>query len=110
MSWLRTVLAFRRGDYLQDVAAGIASQNRPEIWERVWRRARTMGLAEASGYIRARSAGVIHAEVDIAISRDPNLDPSERDQLIRLATDIAVTGAVDQLLEARRTGASRSAA
>jgi len=101
MRWLRFLLPIRQDARLAELAGRIAARNRPDIWERVYRRARTMDMAEARGYVRARVAAVIQPEVELALARSPKLAGRQRLRLVCLATEAAVTDAVAQLVAER---------
>lgn len=96
---------------LPAAAARIAAASHEGVWQRVAHRAGSMGLAEARGYIRARSAAVIVLEVDRATAADPGLSRDDAETLRRLTGEVVVSHVIREMLNGRRReGAVRKAA
>lgn len=79
-----------------ELAARIAPRCHAAVWARVERRAPSMRLSEARGYIRARAAAVVHAQVNAELNHTRR-DVSRAD-LMSLATDKVVTLVFRELL------------
>ena len=96
-SWLDTlseVLGTRR---VRVAAAEIAQASCHSLWEQVERRVRTMPLAEARGYVRAKSRPLIRSQVDRSLRLDRGLGEWARTNLSRQATDEVVELVVNVL-------------
>lgn len=88
----------------QTVAAEkIALRSRHDVWERVVPRVYSMSTAEAGGYVRARSAAIIHQEVDRAFEEDSSLKRAQRERLVQLATEKVIEVIVAQTRAVRPT-------
>ena len=75
---------------LRELCAQIAPRCRAAVWDRVQHRVTTMRLSEARGYIRARSAAVIHDRVNAELAHCRAIAIS-RTELVALVTDMVVT-------------------
>ncbi len=91
---------------LPAAAARIAAASHEGVWQRVAHRAGSMGLAEARGYIRARSAAVIVLEVDRATAANAYLSRHDAETLQRLAGEVVVSQVIREMLNGRRRGGS----
>ena len=109
---LKQLLPFRRPRKdLPTTAARIAACSHEAVWQRTAHRAGSMGLAEARGYIRARSAAVVAVEVERATVADAALSRDDAETLRRLAGEVVVSRIIRELLNGRRrAGAARKAA
>src|ERR1051325_6503225 len=85
------LLPHRTGRLQARLANEIAQRSRAEVWQRVEHRARTMRLAEARGYMRARAAEIIHREVDHALACQHGHASLNREQILNQSTDLVVT-------------------
>jgi hypothetical protein len=109
---LKQLLPLRRlRKDLPAAADNIAQCSQEAVWQRVNHRAGTMGLSEARGYIRARSAAVVALEVDRATVADAALSRDDAETLRRMAGEIVVSRVIREMLNGRRReGAVRKAA
>lgn len=69
------------------LAAEIAPAIVNPLWQLSEVNALRMGAAEARGYLRARCAGLVRVEVNMALQRAVHLDQRAREQLLRATTD-----------------------
>lgn len=76
---------------LAEVAREIADRSQREVTQLVSGQTAGMSAAEQRGYIRARSASVIHREVDLAMHWERHLRAVDRPTLVQLATEAVVT-------------------
>jgi hypothetical protein len=72
------------------LARQIAERSCIEVLRRLSGLSSDMSIAEARGYIRTRSAVVVHREVNRMMHSERSLRPSERSKLIELATELLV--------------------
>ena len=56
-----------RDRHIAQMAREIASQAQPSVWDQVRQRIFDMNLAEARGYVRARSAAVVRVHTDATL-------------------------------------------
>ena len=103
MSWLELFLRRRLQTELVEAAHTIAVRRRISIWERVQDTVTTMSTNEARGYIRARAATIVHAEVDKVIARHDLLTEAHRAQLLAATFDAVIA---DTLVERNRQRAA----
>lgn len=86
---------------LEALVRTLVDRCEPAVWERVHSRVMRMGPAEARGYIRARSADIVHDQVGRALEEYPDWQASVR----QIVADAALSGIVRQthrrLLNAR---------
>src|SRR6185295_18385716 len=75
---------------LRELSARIAPRCRAAVWNRVQDRVTTMRLSEARGYIRARSAAVVHSHVDAELAGSVAIAIS-RAELVALVTETVAT-------------------
>lgn len=83
---------------LEEVAQRAAARTRHAVWERVRWQIGSMGPAEARGYVRARSALVVHREVDRLLRHDGLVRRSARSRLIELTTEAVLRIVADQTI------------
>ena len=83
-------LALRGENRFEKMAEDVAKHSREAVWLRVRDRLATLGLNEARGYIRARSAMIIHEQVDYVISEEQTVKESQRAKLIEAATESVI--------------------
>jgi hypothetical protein len=111
--WLLDVLMFRRSsnDTLGRLAARVAHDSHRAVWSRVSHRVLSMRLNEARGYVRARAAHSIQAEVESLVSRNPQLGGKAQQEIVARATDHVVGLVIrDVLVMPAQTAARRRAA
>jgi hypothetical protein len=81
------LIARLRGDArIAELAEEIAHRATDGVRERVSLRLGAMSMAEARGYVRARSAAVVRPLVDALIASDAGIKPAWRPQLVEKAT------------------------
>ncbi len=90
MWFVDLVLRRPRSDEMGKMAANVARESHLAVWSRVSHRVLTMRLNEARGYVRARAAQCIQAEVDQRALRNLHLSDQARQELIARATDHVV--------------------
>jgi hypothetical protein len=101
----------QRAKHLAEVAIAVARRCRGEVLDRCERRAAYMTAAEARGYIRARAAAVVFAEVQQALAVDARLDAKAADEVLDQATEAVVELVHASVLQQRsRSFARRRAA
>jgi hypothetical protein len=96
---LRRILQRWFGDDRTVRALSLDAARRCEtaVWQRVGERASTLPLAEARGYVRARSAAIVRRQVDLILLSHPDTSAVSRVQVLELALEAAVVRAVDVL-------------
>ena len=82
---------------LEEIAEHAAACARHAVWERVRKQIEPMGPAEARGYVRARSAAVVHRVIDRVYQNDPTLRRSARLRLLDLTTESLIRIIADQV-------------
>ena len=94
---LRAILKswFQDDRTLRAMAADAARRCETAVWQHVGPRASTMPLAEARGYVRARSAGIVRKQVELVLLAKPDLAPKTRLRIQIEAHDLAVVRAID---------------
>ncbi len=86
----------RTEDKLAKLTRRIVERTRGEVTRRLLGLRADMSNAEARGYIRARAAVVVQREVNLALSRERRLKPSDRQRLIGMVTDALVDSIFSQ--------------
>jgi hypothetical protein len=108
---LEMVARFRPDARMARLAERIADRCQAAVWERICRRAPGMAVAEARGYIRARAAAVVHAEVESALAEQPVIARAWRSRLVEMVTEEVVRAALATLFRMEhRPAAMRRAA
>lgn len=87
---------------IETAAVEISNRCLPEVWQRVRERVAPMSLAEARGYIRARSLMVVRREVETATAHDATVAAYDRHELSDLVIERVVKLAVQETLESSR--------
>lgn len=91
-----------RGDNRLELAADVvAVRSRNAVWLRVRDRLATLGLNEARGYIRARSAIIVHDHADHVIREQHLVKESQRARLIEAATESVIRQICSQVKVSR---------
>lgn len=110
MAIFQWIFKRRTADSLSRLAAKVAQGSHQAVWNRVSHRVLAMRLNEARGYVRARAASCIQAEIDAVLRRHPDLE-HQRDDLVARATDHVVGLVIrDVLITPTRTAERRRAA
>jgi hypothetical protein len=78
-------------------AAEVAKRSHGPVVERVRRRASTMRIAEARGYVRSRALDIVHRELAAMHNGRIPLDPATQAQIIGQATEAVVSGVLAEL-------------
>ena len=111
MSWWDPLNWMGRRKKLDTIASAISARKRLAVWHLVCERVGEMAVAEARGYIRARAARLVCAEVDRALREHQDLATDARPRLIGITTDLVIDDAMSVLREQRlRLGRSQQAA
>ncbi len=84
-------------------ADGVAERSYPAVLNRVRRRATTMRIAEARGYVRSRALEIVHRELAAAHNGRIPLDPKTQTEIISLATEAVVTRVLAELRPATKS-------
>jgi hypothetical protein len=101
-----TIIAQLRGDArIADLAQEIADQSIEAVRDRVDGRISALGMAEARGYIRARSAAVVRPAVEAILRSSSDLKPAWRSQLVEKATEEVVRRLLWEEMGRRREAA-----
>jgi hypothetical protein len=80
----------RRARIVTQTAEEIAGRSHAAVLERVRRRATTMRVSEARGYVRSRSLDLVHRELAALHNGHITLDPATQIEIISRATDAVV--------------------
>lgn len=96
-------------DHLTEMAERVAGRSRLAVWQRVSERLGSLGAMEARGYIRARSAAVIHAETDRLIEQEGAKVARIRERIVAAASASLVETIVVQVQQRRQTAVRRAA-
>jgi hypothetical protein len=87
----------RRARLIEQSAAEVAQRSYRGVMDRVRRRAATMRVAEARGYVRSRSLDIVHRELAALHNGKIPLDPATQTQIISKATDSVVASVLAEL-------------
>ncbi|MGD9722342.1 MAG: hypothetical protein AB7O59_12630 [Pirellulales bacterium] len=87
----------RRARLIEQMAAEVAQRSYSHVMGRVRRRAATMRVAEARGYVKSRALDIVHRELAAAHNGRIPLDPDTQTQIISRATDTVVSGVLAEL-------------
>jgi hypothetical protein len=100
MAWL-SVLSLTSDTKLRELAHQIASSCHAAVNRAVGPRIADLELAEARGYVRARSSSLIRHEIEQLVSEQPKLQYS-REELEHLASEATIRQVVWQMLSDRK--------
>jgi hypothetical protein len=78
-------------------ASEVASRSFAPVLDRVKRRATTMRLSEARGYVRARSLEIVHRELAIVQKGHTKLDPAIQTSIVSQATEAVIVRVMAEL-------------
>ncbi len=87
----------RRARLIEQSAADVAQRSYRAVMDRVRRRAATMRVSEARGYVRSRSLDIVHRELAAMHQGKIPLDPATQTQIISRATDSVVASVLAEL-------------
>ncbi len=110
MAWPQLIAQWLVSDRLTEMAERVAGRSRLAVWQRIVERTATLGPTESRGYIRARAAGVVHAETDRLIQQEGATVGRLRERIIAAATNSLVETLVAQLQHRRSAHGLRRAA
>ena len=91
------------------LASDLAQRSAATVWQRVGHRVSTMTSAEARGYIRARAAEVIHAEVERLLQFEPGLRGWAHEALVAQATEGVIEQTLNEMQRSRTHSKQRAA-
>lgn len=106
-------LTRRRNDRLvAKAAADVAGRSYRPVMDRVRRRAATMRVSEARGYVRSRALDIVHRELAAMYKGRIPLDPDTQTAIIGQATDNVVASVLAELRSVPKAakGSDRKAA
>jgi hypothetical protein len=89
--------------YARRAAEGVADRSYPTVLDRVRRRAATMRIAEARGYVRSRALEIVHRELAAIHNGRIPLEPAVQTEIISLATDAVVVRVLAELRPATKS-------
>jgi hypothetical protein len=87
----------RNAKLIAQQAQEVARRSQPTVLDRVRRRAATMRIAEARGYVRSRALEIVHRELAALHKGRIPLEPEQQTQLISQATDTVVAAVLAEL-------------
>ncbi|HEX3727621.1 MAG TPA: hypothetical protein VHV08_15310 [Pirellulales bacterium] len=87
----------RHARMVSEAAAQLARRSQAVVLDRVRRRANTMRVAEARGYVRSRALDIVHRELAAMHNGRIPLSPAEQTEIISRATDAIVTAVLAEL-------------
>ena len=80
----------RQAHLVAQMAQEVAARSYNAVMDRVRRRAATMRVAEARGYVRSRALDIVHRELAAIHNGRIPLDPATQTQIISQATEAVV--------------------
>ena len=87
----------RNARYAGKAAEGVAVRSYPAVLDRVRRRASSMRIAEARGYVRARALDIVHREFAAIHNGRITLDTAVQSDIISRATEAVVVRVLAEL-------------
>ena len=87
----------RTNRLIAKAAAEVATRSHAAVLDRVRRRASTMRIAEARGYVRSRALDIVHRELAAVHNGRIPLAPEVQVQIIGRATEAVVSGVLAEL-------------
>ena len=97
MGILSFVFQRRNARRIAREAAEVASRSHQPVMDRVRRRASTMRIAEARGYVRSRALDIAHRELAALHNRAIPHAPDVQTQIISRATETVVASVLAEL-------------
>lgn len=88
---------WRDARLVTQAAEEVARRSQPAVMERVRRRAGTMRIAEARGYVRSRALDIVHRELSAMHNGRIPLDPPQQTAIISQATETIVAAILSEL-------------
>jgi hypothetical protein len=87
----------RNAKLIAHQAQEVARRSQPTVLDRVRRRATTMRIAEARGYVRSRALEIVHRELAAVHQGRIPLEPEQQTQVISQATEAVVAAVLAEL-------------
>ncbi|MEX0978677.1 MAG: hypothetical protein WDZ48_07490 [Pirellulales bacterium] len=92
------------------IGSEVAQRSVGPVLGRVRRRAATMRIAEARGYVRARALEIVHRELAALQKGREKLDPALQTEIVSQATDTVVVRVMAELRSVPKAAEQRRAA
>jgi hypothetical protein len=89
--------ARRQARSIANTAKEVATRSHTAVLDRVRRRAATMRVAEARGYVRSRALDIVHRELAAMHNGRITVDPATQARIIGQATEAVVVGVMAEL-------------
>lgn len=86
------------------IASEVAQRSAAPVLGRVRRRAATMRVAEARGYVRARALEIVHRELASLQKGQQKLDPALQTEIVSQASEAVVLRVMAELRGSGKTG------
>ena len=87
----------RNARRVEQAAAEVAQRSYRPVVDRIRRRATTMRIAEARGYVRSRALDIVHRELAAVHNGRIPLDPATQTAIISRATETVVASVLAEL-------------
>jgi hypothetical protein len=87
----------REARQVAEASAEVAKRSYAVVMDRVRRRAATMRIAEARGYVRSRALDIVHRELAAMHNGRIPLSPDTQTAIISRATETVVAGVLAEL-------------
>jgi hypothetical protein len=87
----------RKARLVAETAREVAARSHAAVLDRVRRRAATMRVAEARGYVRSRALDIVHRELAAMHNGRITVDPPTQTRIISQATEAVVVGVMAEL-------------
>jgi hypothetical protein len=79
------------------ISGEVAQRSVGPVLTRVRRRAATMRIAEAKGYVRARALEIVHRELGAVQKGREKLEPAMQTEIVSLATEAVIVRVMAEL-------------
>jgi hypothetical protein len=93
----------RNARFVAQASHEIAERSCAVVLSRVRRRAATMRIAEARGYVRSRALEIVHRELAAAYADRVKLDPDTQTAIVSRATEAVVARVTAELRSVPKT-------
>ncbi|MBI3839512.1 MAG: hypothetical protein HY288_16455 [Planctomycetia bacterium] len=87
----------RTARFVAQAAQELVQRSYATVLDRVRRRATTMRISEARGYVRSRALDIVHRELAAAFADCGKLDPAVQTAIVSQATDALVVRVTAEL-------------
>lgn len=95
--------------YVAQSATEVAQRSYAAVLDRVRRRAATMRIAEARGYVRSRALDIVHRELALVHQGHIKLEPTVQTEIIGQATEMVVIRVLAELRSVPKAAAKPAA-